>query len=96
MALMKPLLNKGYCLPINNFYSSVELADLLILHTTDTYGTIKSNRKGNPKNLTVPKKVRSGFLSAYRKRKIMVMRWKDKRDVFYLSTIHGTNSIDFF
>lgn len=35
MILMRPLLNKGYCLMMNNFYNSHGLADLLIKNKTD-------------------------------------------------------------
>lgn len=94
MNLMTPLLNKGYCLTINNSYSSVDLADFLVSHSTDMYGTVKSRRKGNPKHLIVPKKVSQGFISAYRKGKVMIIRWKDKQDVLFLSTIHGTDSVE--
>lgn len=92
--LMKPLLNKGYCVTVDNFYSSVELSDLLESYHTDIYGTVRSNRRGLPKNIKIPKKVRSGYIKAYRKRRAMVMRWKDKRDVYFLSTVHGTDTVE--
>lgn len=44
MSLMKPLLNKGYCLTIDNFYSSIELTDILTSYHTDNYGTMRSER----------------------------------------------------
>lgn len=94
MSLMKPLLNKGYCLTIDNYYNSVELSDLLSLYRTETYGTVRANRIGLPRNIKNPKKVHSGYIKAYRKRRTMVMRWKDKRDVYFLSTIHGTNTVE--
>lgn len=56
MSLMKPLLNKGYRLTIDNFYSSIELTDLLTLYHTDTYGTVRANRRGLPRNIKIPKK----------------------------------------
>ena len=40
MTLMKPLLNKGYCLTMDNFYNSPQLADLLIGKKADVYGTL--------------------------------------------------------
>ncbi|KAG8226635.1 hypothetical protein J437_LFUL005286 [Ladona fulva] len=81
-ALMKPLLNKGHCVTTDSFYTSPELANLLILQKTDTYGTtLRMNRKGVPPNLKTPKKCSTGQLAAYRRGKVMVMRWKDKKDV---------------
>lgn len=40
MTLMK-LLKKGHCLTTDNFYTSPELANLLVNHYTDTYRTVK-------------------------------------------------------
>lgn len=92
MSLMEPLLNKGYCVAIGDFHSSVELAHLLASHATDTYGIVKYTRMANPAGLAMPK-AGPGFLAAYRKGKIMVMRWKDKRDVCFISTVHGVHSV---
>lgn len=50
MTLMKPILNLGHCLITDNFYTSPQLADILLQHKTDTYGTIKLNRKEVPKD----------------------------------------------
>jgi hypothetical protein len=33
MTLLKPLLDKGYCLTIDHFYTSLQLTDILISHT---------------------------------------------------------------
>jgi len=94
MMLMEPLLDKGYCLTTDNFYTSPILADLLISHNTDIYGTMKPTRKGVPKQLQLPKKVKKGYITSYRKGKVMVMRWKDKRDVYFLSTLHNSQTIE--
>lgn len=52
LSLCKDLLGKGYCLTTDNFYSSPQLADILVSHNTDTYGTVKLCRKQIPKNMT--------------------------------------------
>ena len=39
MTLLEPLLGKGYCLTTDNFYTSPQLAELLLSHKTDCYGT---------------------------------------------------------
>ncbi|XP_054717507.1 piggyBac transposable element-derived protein 4-like [Uloborus diversus] len=39
LTLIKPLLNQGYCLITDNFYTSPELFEELINHKTDAYGT---------------------------------------------------------
>lgn len=51
VTLMKPLLNKGYCLTMDNFYNSPQLADLLIQNKTDVYGTLRVSRKEVPGEL---------------------------------------------
>ncbi|GBL99484.1 hypothetical protein AVEN_142414-1, partial [Araneus ventricosus] len=43
--LTKPLLDKGYCLTMDNFYNSPDLADTLIKRKTDVCGTLRLNRK---------------------------------------------------
>ncbi|GFT17034.1 piggyBac transposable element-derived protein 4 [Trichonephila clavipes] len=46
--LMKPLLNKGYCVTLDNYYSSPILTDTLVKYKTDSYETINLNRKEVP------------------------------------------------
>ncbi|KAG8227345.1 hypothetical protein J437_LFUL003334 [Ladona fulva] len=65
MALMKPLLNKEHCVTTDSFYTSPELANFLILRKTDTYRTLRINRKGVPPNLKTPRKFSTGTLAAY-------------------------------
>ena len=45
IALMGPLLNKGYCLTTDNFFTSISLSNYLYKHQTTLVGTIKENRK---------------------------------------------------
>ncbi|KAG8229131.1 hypothetical protein J437_LFUL009720 [Ladona fulva] len=51
MTLMKPLLDKGYCLIMENFYMSPEFTEWLISHSSNTYGTLRRTRRGIPKEL---------------------------------------------
>ena len=93
MSLIKPLLKKGYCLTIDNYYTSPQLADLLISNLTDLYGTVRSNRKDLPDGLS-KEKLRKGEVTAFRRGKLMAMRWKDKKDVYLLSSIHNAEQQD--
>ncbi|KAG8236323.1 hypothetical protein J437_LFUL018599 [Ladona fulva] len=88
MSLMKPLFEKGYCVTTDNFYTSPELAEALISHSCDTYGTVRVTRKGMPEQLK-RKKIKKGEVAAFQKGKIMVLRWKDKKEVTLLSTVHN-------
>jgi len=93
MSLMNPLLDKGYCLTTDNFYTSPNLAELLGTRLTDIYGTVKPNRVGMPQQLKT-KKLKKGEIVAYQKRKTMVLQWKDKRVVTALSTIHNNEMVN--
>ena len=92
MTLMKPLLNQGYCLTVDNFYTSPQLGHLLVQNQTGMYGTVRLNRKNLPVGIK-KEKLRKGEVSAYIKNK-MVLKWKDKKDVTLLSTIHNAEMVD--
>ena len=55
MKLMKPYLDKGHGLYMDNFYNSVGLSELLHNRKTHIIGTLKTNRKDNPKSITQTK-----------------------------------------
>ncbi|GFW12656.1 piggyBac transposable element-derived protein 4 [Trichonephila clavipes] len=92
MTLMEPLLNKGHCLTTDNFYSSPELADILIQSLTDMYGTLKPTRKDVPKEL-LSKKIDKGQMIAYQRGKVCVMKWMNKKAVCLISTIHNPEMV---
>ena len=48
MDLMEPLLEKGYHLYTDNWYSSITLFKYFYEHHTQACGTIRINRKGFP------------------------------------------------
>ncbi|GBL65765.1 hypothetical protein AVEN_100678-1 [Araneus ventricosus] len=56
MTLLEDLIDKGYCVTLDNFYTSPELAELLLSHRTDVYGTLRPNRIG------VPEEIKKGTL----------------------------------
>ncbi len=88
MTLMKPLLNKGYCVTVNNFYNSPHLADILIGNRTYIYGTVRQNRKEMPEELRRAK-LKKDEVIAFQRGKVKAMKWKDKKDVCLLSTCHN-------
>ena len=49
LKLMEGLLDKGRCLFVDNWYTSVSLAEKLIQRRTHLVGTIRKNRRGLPK-----------------------------------------------
>lgn len=85
--LMDGFLNKGYILYTDNFYNSVSLTKTLTSQSTYLCGTLRSNRKENPKEV-VKQKLMSGELSYLRSDSVIVCKWKDKRDVLTISNMH--------
>ncbi|GBN94545.1 hypothetical protein AVEN_168538-1 [Araneus ventricosus] len=89
MTLLEDLLDKGYCVTLDNFYTSPELAELLFSHRTDVYVTLRPNRIG------VPEEIKKGTLKKgetvrFQKEKISVMKYMDKKPICILSTAHNT------
>ncbi|KAJ8946779.1 hypothetical protein NQ318_018989 [Aromia moschata] len=78
MTLLKPLLNLGYTLTMDNFYNSPQLADLLLTHKTDVYGTLRLSRKEVPNELK-SKKLKKGETASYQRGKVTILKWKDKK-----------------
>ncbi|KAG8235894.1 hypothetical protein J437_LFUL010124 [Ladona fulva] len=69
MSLMKLLFEKGYCVTTNNFYTYPKLAEALISHSCDTYGTVHVSQKGMPEQ----SKRKKGEVAAFQKGKIIVL-----------------------
>ncbi|XP_025413673.1 piggyBac transposable element-derived protein 4-like [Sipha flava] len=89
MELMEPYLNFGRTLYADNWYNSIDLAEKLLRHKTHLVGTLRSNRKRNPKDVT-QKKLNRGEIFAKRSDcEIMVLKWRDHRDVLMISTKHS-------
>nr|CAH7724533.1 unnamed protein product [Callosobruchus chinensis] len=85
--LLQDYLGKGHILYIDNFYSSVSLAEYLLSEKTGMVGTLRANRRGTPKNL-MNSKLKEGEAIWKRKGKVVVSKWKDKREVRMISTCH--------
>ena len=86
--LMKPLLNKGYRLYIDNWYTSIPLFQYLRDNNTLACGTIRKNRKGFPVAVSGAKLCNRGEMIAFRSDALLAMKFKDTRDVHMLTTIH--------
>ncbi|XP_068095881.1 piggyBac transposable element-derived protein 4-like [Hyperolius riggenbachi] len=87
VGLISPLLNKGYHLYLDNFYTSVPLFKFLFDAQTVACGTLRANRKGLPEEV-VHKKLKKGEMCSLRSSELLVMKYKDKRDVLMLTTMH--------
>lgn len=88
MTLIHDLKGQGYTLATDNYYTSPELAELLIQNKTDICGTLKKNRKGLPNGLKTSS-IKKGEIIGFQKGKMCAMKWKDKKELFMLSTFHS-------
>ncbi|XP_067614902.1 piggyBac transposable element-derived protein 4-like isoform X2 [Eurosta solidaginis] len=83
--LVTPYFGKGHHLFLDNYYNSINLSHDLLLLKTHTTGTLRSNRKGNPIEVT-KKKLKTGQYIWKRQGKVYVSKWYDKRDVLCITT----------
>ena len=81
----------GYCISMNNFFSSPQLYNMRCDNYIDSVTTLSSNRKGVPKEIA-SQKLKKGEIAAMYTRSLMVLKWKDKKDVLMLSTFHYDNT----
>ncbi|GBM08941.1 PiggyBac transposable element-derived protein 4 [Araneus ventricosus] len=92
MTLNHELKNKGYTLTTDKYYTSPELAEILIKSKTDIYGTLRENRKGLPP-LIKSSKVKKGVVLAFQNGKICLLKWTDKKPIHMLSILHSTSMV---
>lgn len=92
--LLDDLLGKGYTLYTDNYYTSVLLAHKLLASNTHLVGTLRQNRKLNPKDVTSHKLNKGEIVGRESNTGVVVCKWKDKRDVLTLSTKHDDSMVD--
>ncbi|EFA09333.1 PiggyBac transposable element-derived protein 4-like Protein [Tribolium castaneum] len=91
--LMEDYLDKGYMLFTDNFCNSVALAKALTTRKTYICGTLRSNRKGNSKDL-VKKKQKKGEVAWCRNESVVLCKWRDKREVLTITNMHKVESVE--
>jgi hypothetical protein len=89
--LIGKYLGKGHILYTDNYYTSPALSKFLLDNETGSCGTVKSNRKNMPKFST---KIHRPDLETQTNGKVIAMKWRDKRDVNILSTIHQIGAVN--
>ena len=92
MNLVTSLVNQGYHLFFDNFYTGIQLMKDLVARGIRACGTVLVNRKGFPAGLKNvkewEKKAKRGDVRWERDGDILAMQWKDNKTVSFLSTIH--------
>ena len=86
--LMLPLLNKGYHLYIDNWYTSIPLLQYLRDNETLASGTIRKNRKGFPEKVSKANLRQRGESIARGSDALLALKCKDTKEVCMLTTIH--------
>lgn len=92
--LANDLLDVGRTIYTDNFYTSVTLAHSLLERNTHLVGTLRQNRKLNPKEITTAKLRKGEIVGRESNTGVIVSKWKDKRDVLMLSTKHTLEMVD--
>nr|CAI5851431.1 unnamed protein product [Callosobruchus analis] len=91
LELSNNLLDKGYCLFLDNYYTSVDLAEKLSQRRTDCVGTMRINRKGVPKDLKEKKLARGETFALFRKK---LLKYKDKKEIIMISSLHDNQFVE--
>ena len=88
MKMVEPILDMGHHLYTDNWFNSPGLTKDLLVHDTLMCGTIRRDRGKFPAEF-LNKRMKRGdtsFLS--NGENILALRYKDKKDVFFISSIH--------
>ncbi|XP_003740690.1 piggyBac transposable element-derived protein 4-like [Galendromus occidentalis] len=86
--LSEPFLDDGWTLVTDNYFTSVPLAKELLGRHTNLLGTLRRHRKFLPQNVVTARLDRNQLTGRISRDGIVVGKWKDKRDVLFLSTKH--------
>jgi len=78
---------KGHCVYMDRWFSSPKIFDHLWGCKTKAVGTVMSNRKEMPKQ-AFSEKLKKGEIISRQWDHLLAIKWKDIRDVFFLTTAH--------
>ena len=87
------LRGKGYRVYTDRYYTSPKLYEDLYEIKIGCTGTVMKNRQGMPRTL-VDKKLKRGDSLVHHKNHIQCVKWKDKRDIYLLTTINSCEMED--
>ena len=90
--MLSGLENKGYHVYFDNFYTSPTLCKCLLTLGFGSCGTVRVDWRGIPVTFkkATPNK---GNITTYQGGNILGLKWKDKRYVSVLSTIHDSSMV---
>ena len=88
---MEPYLDKAYHLYVDNCWTYLKLIQDLSERKTYAFGTIRPNRGEFPKSYK-DAALDVGESTFIQMKNIVAVHWKDKRDVFVMSSINGNQT----
>lgn len=91
--LTENLLNKGYRLYVDNWYTSQVLFNYLHDKNTAACGTARKNRMKLPREFT-DATLAKGEHSFLRNGDLLAVRFNDKKEIYFLSTIHWAHMVN--
>jgi hypothetical protein len=95
ITLMKPILNRGHILGLDNFYTDVVLFMHLLANGTNALGTVRHGRRCLPKKI-VKKRWTNAERGSIRVRffeDFYCFNWRDKEEVIILSTLDSPDKV---
>ncbi|CAI6353650.1 unnamed protein product [Macrosiphum euphorbiae] len=94
--LIQPIRNTGRNVTINNWFTSVPLADELLNQKLTLLGTLRKNKTQIPQEFKITKNrpVFSSYFGFSGKKVLVSYKPKNNKIVLLLSTMHNDNSID--
>ncbi|XP_046671370.1 piggyBac transposable element-derived protein 4-like [Homalodisca vitripennis] len=92
--LLKDYLNKGHAVYMDNFYNSYQLASKLLANDTYCTGTLRANRKHIP-DVVKSTVLHKGESIARYSNGVMCAKWKNQREVMYISTEFDNEQVEF-
>ena len=92
--LMEEFQGRGHKVFFDNFYTSTPLLKESLENGTWACGTIRQNRKDFPPALRVSEgsHLKPGEFQFATSGQITLVHWYDRRDVYVMSTMHGTTA----
>ena len=90
---METLLGSGYHVYVDNWYTSEELFRYLYDNGTGACGTARKNRVRLPASFKNAR-LKKGEHQFRRNDDMLAIHLNDKKDIYFLSTLHKANVID--
>lgn len=94
MKLIEQYQGKGHCVFVDNFYTSPQLLLDLLACSTYCVGTVKTNRKDFPVQLIPEETMDPGCFRFATAGQLTAVWWRDRRDVYALSTMHNKSVVN--